>query len=113
MDKLRRKEEMFPLVEMYLEYQGSKKKFCAEHNVLKSTFDYWSTKYRKIHLKSKKEPEDNFVMIQPKQDSPVLQKSLFIQLPIWYRNIRSYPKSFIRFCLLYRKSIQKLWEYQV
>ena len=79
MGKLKNKEEMFPLVKMYLKYPGSKKDFCAEHNVSESTFGYWATKYRKIHLKSKK--ADKFVMIQPKQGSTEFQKSLFIHLP--------------------------------
>ena len=43
----RSKEEMFPLVEAYLESRQTVKDFSREHEVAQSVFTYWLTKYRR------------------------------------------------------------------
>lgn len=40
-------EEMFPLVEQYLQGRQSLKAFCAEHAISASQLYYWRRKYRK------------------------------------------------------------------
>lgn len=61
MSQFRTREEMFPLVERYLEREHTKKAFCAEHGVPESTLTYWVSKYRRQAA-----PQDGgFVEITP------------------------------------------------
>lgn len=46
----RTSEEMFPLIEAYLDGGQSKKSFAALHAVPESVLGYWITKYRRDKL---------------------------------------------------------------
>jgi transposase-like protein len=43
----RTREEMYPLVEQFLESQETIKSFATSHDLPKSVFEYWLRKYRK------------------------------------------------------------------
>jgi len=40
-------QQMFPLVETYLQGHKTQKAFCAEHNISTSRLCYWLAKYRR------------------------------------------------------------------
>ena len=40
-------QEMYPLVERYLQGHLTQKAFCREHGISTSRLNYWLTKYRK------------------------------------------------------------------
>lgn len=40
-------QEMFPIVEAYLQRDRTKKVFCSEHDISESVLSYWVTKYRR------------------------------------------------------------------
>jgi len=79
MSKLKRKEAMYPLVKMYLQYKGGKKKFCKEHRIAESSFGYWITKYRKTHLKPV--VKSNFVRVIPNRESIITRGLFSIRFP--------------------------------
>lgn len=43
----RRGEQMFPLMERYESYPGTKKQFCQEFNLSQPALGYWLTRYRR------------------------------------------------------------------
>ena len=61
MAQFRTPEEMFPLVEAYLEREQTKTTFCAEHGLSESVLGYWLTKYRHQNAP----PSGAFVEITP------------------------------------------------
>jgi transposase-like protein len=45
--RIRTSEEMFPIVEAYLDRTETKKAFCARHDVPESVLTYWLKKYQR------------------------------------------------------------------
>jgi hypothetical protein len=46
---MRTSEEMYPIVESYLERDQTQKAFCAERGLPLSVMTYWVAKYRREH----------------------------------------------------------------
>lgn len=59
--RTRTSEEMFPLVEAYLDRTETKQAFCARHDVPESVLTYWLKKYQRYQ----RQETAGFVEITP------------------------------------------------
>ena len=57
--RIRTSEEMFPIVEAYLDRDETKRAFCARHDIPESVLTYWLKKYQRQEAKA------DFVEITP------------------------------------------------
>ena len=58
-------DEMFPLIERYLERDGTQKAFCREHGLSLNKLNYWLAKYRLAHAEEPAGPIGAFQEITP------------------------------------------------
>lgn len=71
----RRSDEMYPLVELYLEGSLTQKEFCDEMEISRHVFNYWLMKFRR-----EKQGTDagehgvGFVALDVKEGLPLAQK---------------------------------------
>jgi hypothetical protein len=63
--KMRRSEEMFPVVETYLASPVTQKAFCSEHAISQAVLNYWLAKYR-----CEAETLNAFLEIRPVEAAP-------------------------------------------
>lgn len=70
--RIRTSEEMFPIVEAYLDRTETKRAFCARHDLAESVLSYWVKKYQRQEMVG-------FVEITPPQppESPTFMEIVY------------------------------------
>lgn len=75
--KLKRRKEMFHLVELWKSSRMSRNNFCEQHNLRRTTFYYWVKKYeREIQQVS-----SDFVALEVNKEEPVFASNISLEYP--------------------------------
>jgi len=81
-------EKMRPIVEGYANFQGTKKEYCAPHDLNPYTLDYWRSRIKEIDgsVKNKKIKEDTsspigFIAVPPPASSVPSASLYTLHLP--------------------------------
>ena len=71
-----RAQEMFAVIEKYLDSGLKRKEFCAQENLTYSTFHWWFHQYHKRHCTAKKSSPKDFIQIhRPKTSHSLTEQS--------------------------------------
>lgn len=71
-------QEMFPLVEQWLETRENQKDFCSFHRLPQAVFSYWLKKYREQDANLASSEENKFAALSIRPDSSI---GLLVEFP--------------------------------